>query len=160
MPEACATLPGRVPVHLQRSELDYPMTHPVAAERNGIYRIDFDDPTIDWRLADGDVEIAPGVTAVRTAGHTPGHQSFVVRYDKSVRHGGFVFAFDAADLQENIDHELPIGGVVDCDPEETVEQIPPTVGDRRNRGAEAGTGARPGGVAAAYRGTGVAPRPP
>jgi N-acyl homoserine lactone hydrolase len=114
---------GRVPVHLQRSELDYPMTHPVPAERNGIYRIDFDDPTIDWRLADGDVEIAPGVTAVRTAGHTPGHQSFVVRYDKSVGPGGFVFAFDAADLQENIDHELPIGGVVDCDPEDTVEPI-------------------------------------
>jgi N-acyl homoserine lactone hydrolase len=114
---------GRVPVHLQRSELDYPMTHPVPAEHNGIYRIDFDDPTIDWRLADGDVEIAPGVTAVRTAGHTPGHQSFVVRYDTSVGPGGFVFAFDAADLQENIDHELPIGGVVDCDPEETVEQI-------------------------------------
>ena len=99
------------------------MTHPVAAEHNGIYRIDFDDPTIDWRLADGDVEIAPGVTAVRTAGHTPGHQSFVVRYDASVGRGGFVFAFDAADLQENIDHELPIGGVVDCDPEETVERI-------------------------------------
>jgi glyoxylase-like metal-dependent hydrolase (beta-lactamase superfamily II) len=89
---------GRVPVHL-------------------------DDPAIDWRLADGDEEIAPGVTAVRTAGHTLGHQSFVVRYDPSVGSGGFVFAFDAADLQENIDHELPIGGVVDCDPQETVEQI-------------------------------------
>jgi glyoxylase-like metal-dependent hydrolase (beta-lactamase superfamily II) len=114
---------GRVPVHLQRSELDYPMTHPAAAERHGIFRIDFDDPAIDWRLADGDEEIAPGVTAVRTAGHTLGHQSFVVRYDPSVGSGGFVFAFDAADLQENIDHELPIGGVVDCDPQETVEQI-------------------------------------
>jgi len=114
---------GRVPVHLQRAELAYPTARPVEAERNGIYRIDFDDPAIDWRLADGDTEIAPGVTAVATAGHTPGHQSFVVRYDRSVGAGGFVFAFDAADLQENIDHELPIGGVVGCDPEETVEPI-------------------------------------
>ncbi len=114
---------GRVPVHLQRSELDYAMANPVEAERNGIYRIDFDDPAVDWRLGDGDTEIAPGVTAIRTAGHTPGHQSFVVRYDESVGGGGFVFAFDAADLQENIDGELPVGGVIGCDPQETVAHI-------------------------------------
>lgn len=114
---------GRVPVHLQRAELAYPMARPAEAERHGIYRIDFDDPAIDWRLADGDTEIAPGVTALATAGHTPGHQSFVVRYDASVGGGGFVFAFDAADLQENLDGEVAIGGVVDCDPQETVAQI-------------------------------------
>jgi len=114
---------GRVPVHLQRAELEYPRARPVEAERHGVYRIDFDDPAHDWRLADGDVDIAPGVRAVRTAGHTPGHQSFVVRYDESLGGGGFVFAFDAADLQENIDDELPVGGVVDCDPMETVANI-------------------------------------
>jgi glyoxylase-like metal-dependent hydrolase (beta-lactamase superfamily II) len=37
--------------------------------------------------------------------------------------GGFVFAFDAADLTENIEHELPIGATVGVDPAETVEQI-------------------------------------
>lgn len=114
---------GRVPVHLQRWEYAYAIENPVEAERNGIYRIDFDDPAVDWRFADGDAEIAPGVTAVRTAGHTPGHQSFVVRYDQSVGGGGFVFAFDAADLQENIDDELAIGGVIDCDPQETIDHI-------------------------------------
>jgi glyoxylase-like metal-dependent hydrolase (beta-lactamase superfamily II) len=114
---------GRRPVHLQRSELSYPLEQPVEAERNGIYRIDFDDPAIDWRLADGDVEIAPGVTAIRTAGHTPGHQSFVVRYDHTLGGGGFVFAFDAADLQENIDDELAVGGVIGCDPAETIDHI-------------------------------------
>ena len=36
---------------------------------------------------------------------------------------GFVFAFDAADLTENIEQELPIGGVVGIDPRETVEPI-------------------------------------
>lgn len=114
---------GRVPIHLQRAELAFPTRDPVAAERHGIYRIDFDDPAHDWRLADGDIDIAPGVTALATPGHTPGHQSFVVRYDESAGGGGFVFCFDAADLQENIDHERPIGGFVDCDPEQTVEQI-------------------------------------
>ena len=35
------------------------------------------------------------MTAVLTAGHTPGHQSFVVDPDASVGGGGIVFSFDA-----------------------------------------------------------------
>lgn len=112
---------GRCPVHIQRDELDFAMTP--AALDDGMFPIDYDDPDIGWELADGDVEIAPGVTAVKTAGHTPGHQSFVVRYDASVGGGGFVFAFDAADLTENIQRELPVGGFVGCGPVQTVEQI-------------------------------------
>src|ERR1700748_2400512 len=86
-------------------------------------RIDFDDPTIDWRLGDGDCPIASGVTAVLTAGHTPGHQSFVVDIDDSVGGGGLVLAFDAADLTENIEGELAVGGRVDATAEATVEVI-------------------------------------
>jgi hypothetical protein len=97
--------------------------HPPEPERHAIFRIDFDDPRIDWRLADGDAAIAPGVRAVLTAGHTPGHQSFVVDLDESVGGGGLIFAFDAADLTENIDHELAIGGRVGVPPEATVEPI-------------------------------------
>ena len=113
---------GRAPLHLQRAELSYGMSSP-DAEANGMYRIDFDDPRMDWRLADGDAEIAPGVTAILTAGHTPGHQSFIVEYDESVGPGGFVFAFDAADLTENIEAELPVGSFIDCGAADTVEQI-------------------------------------
>ena len=68
-------------------------------------------------------EIAPGVTAIPTFGHTPGNQSFMVELDESVGGGGYVFAFDAADLTENIEQELAIGGVVDIDPMETIEPI-------------------------------------
>jgi len=115
---------GRVPVHIQRAELDYGLlASPPGPERNGIFRVDFDDPRIDWRLADGDAEIAPGVTAVRTAGHTPGHQSFVVRLDDSVGGGGFVFAFDAADLTENIDREVAPGGRIGAPAADSVAQI-------------------------------------
>jgi glyoxylase-like metal-dependent hydrolase (beta-lactamase superfamily II) len=92
-------------------------------EAHAFARVDYDDPRIDWKLADGEAEIAPGITAIPTYGHTPGHQSFMVTLDDSVGGGGFVFAFDAADLTENIEHELPIGGVVDIDPRETVEPI-------------------------------------
>jgi N-acyl homoserine lactone hydrolase len=114
---------GRVPVHLQRAELEYGLSSPPGPERNGIFRIDFDDPRVDWRLAEGDAEIAPGVTAVLTAGHTPGHQSFVVRRDASAGGGGFVFAFDAADLTENIEREVAVGGRIGAPPEASVAQI-------------------------------------
>lgn len=114
---------GSVPVHVQRAELNYGLSEHPGPEHHGMFRIDYDDPTIPWSLADGDVEIAPGVTSVLTAGHTPGHQSFMVELDESVGGGGFVFAFDAADLTENIEHERAIGGYVNCDPEDTIEPI-------------------------------------
>jgi N-acyl homoserine lactone hydrolase len=114
---------GRTPVHVQRRELSYGLNGTTGPEENGIFRIDFDDPRLDWRQADGDVEIAPGVTAVLTAGHTPGHQSFIVDLDPSVGGGGLVFAFDAADLTINIDDELAVGGFIDVEPEVTVAAI-------------------------------------
>jgi N-acyl homoserine lactone hydrolase len=114
---------GRVPVHAQQRELDYGMSSGPGPEQHAMARIDYDDPRIDWRLASGEAEIAPGVTAIPTYGHTPGHQSFMVELDESVGGGGFVFAFDAADLTENIEHELAIGGYIDVDPQETVEPI-------------------------------------
>jgi glyoxylase-like metal-dependent hydrolase (beta-lactamase superfamily II) len=115
---------GRTPVHVQRRELDYGLTAPhPEPERHGIFRVDFDDPSIDWRCADGDVEIAPGVTALLTAGHTPGHQSFLVEMDEAVGGGGYVFAFDAADLQENIDDEVAVGGSVGVPAAATLEPL-------------------------------------
>ena len=118
---------GKVPVHAQRRELEYGLSNHPEPERNDIFRVDFDDPGIDWRLADGHAEIAPGISAVPTYGHTPGHQSFVVDLDPSVTGGeganGYVFAFDAADLTENIEGELAIGGFIGVEPEDTVEPI-------------------------------------
>lgn len=114
---------GRVPVHAQRAELAYGLSRHPEPEHHSIARIDFDDPRIDWELADGDAEIAPGVTAVWTAGHTPGHQSFMVELDDSVGGGGYIFAFDAADLTENIEHERPIGSFIGVTPEATVKPI-------------------------------------
>ncbi len=114
---------GRVPVHAQRAELAYGLSGHPEPERNEIFRIDFDDPRIDWRLADGDAELAPGVTALSTPGHTPGHQSFAVELDASVGGGGFVFAFDAADLTENLEQELPVGSAIGVEPEASVEPI-------------------------------------
>ncbi len=106
-------------IHCQRRELEFGLGDIAVTEPAAVYRSDFDDPRIDWRLADGDVEIAPGITAVATYGHTIGHQSFVVDLADG---GGFVFAFDAADLQENLDDEKAPGHFVGTE-EEAVEAI-------------------------------------
>jgi N-acyl homoserine lactone hydrolase len=113
---------GQVPVHAQRAELDFAMAPGPVPESRGMFRIDYDDPRIDWRIADGDAELAPGVTAVLTSGHTPGHQSFVVDLDESAGGGGFVFAFDAACLTHNCDSEIP-GGLINATLEQGAEQI-------------------------------------
>jgi glyoxylase-like metal-dependent hydrolase (beta-lactamase superfamily II) len=111
---------GDVPVHAQRRELTHALDDDVALSSSAFHRIDYDDPKVDWRLAEGDVELAPGITAVATYGHTPGHQSFVVDLADG---GGFVFAFDAADLQENIDGEIAPGYFVDDDEQQAIESI-------------------------------------
>ena len=121
----------RCPVHAQRAELEYGLSAPTpdgdGPENHGFFRIDYDDPKIDWVLADGDVEIAPGVRAVQTPGHTPGHQSFVIDLDATATEAygfpGFVLAFDAADLQRNIDDELSPGGIVNSTPQQGIESI-------------------------------------
>lgn len=107
------------PIHCQRRELDHALAQ-AAPESQALCRIDFDDHRIDWRLADGDTELAPGISAVATYGHTVGHQSFVVDLEDG---GGFVFAFDAADLQENLEKELAPGSVATGDREEAVAAI-------------------------------------
>lgn len=106
-------------VHCQRREVDFALSDTAAAEAAFMYRADYDDGRIDWRLLDGDTEVAPGITAVATYGHTIGHQSFVVDLADG---GGFVFAFDAADLQENLDDELAPGNFY-ADEEQAVEAI-------------------------------------
>ena len=121
---------GRVPVFVQRAEFVAAEADPRRSEQAcGMFRIDWDDPSVDWRFLDGDAEIAPGVDAVLTAGHTTGHQSFVVRLDPSRNRGqthrypGYVFACDAADLQENLDAERPVSADDGRPREVTVEAI-------------------------------------
>ena len=118
---------GRVPVYVQRTEYDWATADAVRAETEAMFRIDWDDPHVDWRFLDGDTAIAPGVEAILTAGHTPGHQSFVVDLDETVvsdhEFPGYVFACDAADLQVNIDDEDPVTAPAGWDHAVTVEAI-------------------------------------
>jgi hypothetical protein len=94
------------------------------------------------------------VTAVLTAGHTPGHQSFVVDLDPAAGEGGFVFAFDAADLTANIDEELGVGGFIDCAPGGHGGRHPPPQSPRRRARLPRCPRPRPRRLAGAHRGAG------
>lgn len=59
-----------------------------------------------WRVATGDYELAPGIHAVETPGHTAGHMSLYME----LPHGApVIIAGDAADLRENLDEEVAPG---------------------------------------------------
>lgn len=74
------------------------------------YRKNFDLPDARWRLLEGDAEIVPGVTVLRSDGHTPGHQSVLVELAET---GPVILAGDCCYWQESIDNEIPPGVVWD-----------------------------------------------
>src|SRR5213076_3197742 len=76
----------------------------------GLELSNFDLPGSRWRLLDGDTELVPGVTVLRTDGHTPGHQSLFVELPES---GPVVLAGDSCYWQEHIDQERVPGVVWD-----------------------------------------------
>jgi N-acyl homoserine lactone hydrolase len=72
------------------------------------YRRNFDLPEHRWRLLDGDTELAPGLTVLRSDGHTPGHQSLLVELPRT---GPVILSGDACYWQEHVDAER-VPGVV------------------------------------------------
>ncbi len=96
-------VPDGVPILFQ--ELEWSWLESGAGVRQTVVPSDMLDRTDDIRLLDGDVLVAPGLTALDTRGHTPGHQSFRVDFVGS----SIVLACDAADLRANIDRRLPCG---------------------------------------------------
>ncbi len=59
-----------------------------------------------WKLADGEYDLAPGVRAIETPGHTAGHMSMLIELPRGAP---ILLAGDAADLEENIDDEVAPG---------------------------------------------------
>ena len=62
---------------VQQDEYAY-ANYPAGFFASFYYKKNFDLPDYRWRLLDGDAEIVPGVTVLRSDGHTPGHQSLLV----------------------------------------------------------------------------------
>ena len=65
-----------------------------------------------------------------------------------------MFAFDVADLTENIDREVVVGGRIGASAEQSVAQIRKLKQIATESGLPAGPRARPGRLARAHRGTG------
>jgi glyoxylase-like metal-dependent hydrolase (beta-lactamase superfamily II) len=92
---------------VQQDEYAY-AHYPAAFFASFYYRKNFDLPDYTWRLLDGDVELVPGVTVLRSDGHTPGHQSLLVELAES---GPVILAGDCCYWQRSIDEEIPPGVV-------------------------------------------------
>src|SRR2546421_1080556 len=63
-----------------------------------------------WELLDGEREILPGVRAVTTPGHTPGHQSIEIQTDA----GPALMTGDACWTVEMLEGEAPRQGMKRC----------------------------------------------
>jgi N-acyl homoserine lactone hydrolase len=104
-----AALFPRSELVVQRDE--YAFAHyPSSVYESFYYRKNFDLPDYRWRLLDGDTELLPGVTALRSDGHTAGHQSLLVELPET---GPVILAADCCYWQESIDREVPPGVVWD-----------------------------------------------
>lgn len=93
-------LPG-CEVHVHRDEL--------AAAQTGLDGGIFADELANsphWRLQTDEYELAPGVHAITTPGHTAGHMSLLIYLPKG---RPVILCGDAADLSENLTHEIAPG---------------------------------------------------
>lgn len=94
-------------VHVQRREYNYAHS---SDHSPAWFDSDYNFPDMRWELHDGDWHVLPGVEAITTYGHTPGHQSLLVTLPK---HGPVVLVGDVADLAENFAHEILPGEASD-----------------------------------------------
>jgi len=92
---------------VQKDEYSY-AHYPASFFAGFYYRKNFDLPGYRWRLLDGDTELVPGVTALRTDGHTPGHQSLMVELPET---GPVILTGDACYWHEHAEKER-VPGVV------------------------------------------------
>lgn len=60
--------------------------------------------SLNYRILEGDQMIVPGISVIRTPGHTPGHQSIFVRLASGA---SYLLAGDAISLEENLTLKIP-----------------------------------------------------
>jgi len=91
--------------YVQKEELRYAFS-PDRFQKNAYLR-DCIDRDFDHIETKGDCRLTEEVSMISTPGHSPGHQSVVVRNDRNT----FVYCGDAAPLKENLE-SLNIPGVL------------------------------------------------
>jgi N-acyl homoserine lactone hydrolase len=90
------------PIVVQRAEYRFAF-HPdsfVASQ----YMSNHFSSALHYDLVEGDRQILPGISVIHTPGHTPGHQSIIVRLGSGA---SFIFPGDTIGLQENLTLKIP-----------------------------------------------------
>jgi N-acyl homoserine lactone hydrolase len=100
--------------YCQRAEWEYAQ-NPDRFAKAGYIKAYFED--LEFELLDGEKEIVPGITAIPTPGHTPGHQSVVIEFDGKK----FIYAGDVLPLEENL-RDRNIVGIL-WDPVKALESL-------------------------------------
>ena len=98
-----------VPVVIHRRELAF-LERADPGPALGYYPPDYAAIDIEWRVIDGDAELAPGITLLESPGHTPGHFSYRIELAET---GTWIFLVDAADLGQNVLDEAAPGFCAD-----------------------------------------------
>jgi N-acyl homoserine lactone hydrolase len=88
-------------VHVHREELAAART----GQDAGVFGDEI-DAAAGWRIQSEEYELAAGVSALLTPGHTAGHMSLLIELPRG---RPVVLCGDAADLQENLDDEVAPG---------------------------------------------------
>ncbi len=102
---------------VQKDEYNYAF-HPHSFAQGPYLLSDFNFPSFNWELIDGDQMIMPGLAVVLANGHTPGFQALVVDLPET---GVIILAGDCCPLSENIEKEI-INGIV-WDPTRSLHSI-------------------------------------
>ena len=69
-------------------------------------RSQWDDPSLHYRLIDGDTQLIQGLELIETSGHVPGHQSVLVRLPET---GPVLLTIDAVPVQRAFTPEREAG---------------------------------------------------
>jgi N-acyl homoserine lactone hydrolase len=69
-------------------------------------RSQWDDPSLHYRLIDGDIQLIQGLELIETSGHVPGHQSVLVRLPET---GPVLLTIDAVPVQRAFTPERKAG---------------------------------------------------
>ena len=89
------------PILVQREEYRFAF-NPDSFFSPQYMRNHFDFP-LDYQSIEGDRIILPGISVIKTPGHTPGHQSVLVK----LKSGAFyLFTGDAINTRENLDRKI------------------------------------------------------
>lgn len=104
------------PILVQRDELRFAFNpDPFLSSP---YMANHFDHQLNFLPIDGDRLVAPGISVIKTPGHTPGHQSVLV---KTIAGQYFIFAGDAISLQENLTRKISLGNT--CNARDCLDSI-------------------------------------